>query len=84
MSSTTLEDELRRAELAHRSSDGVDVALLWSRLTDTLYVTVRDERTDASFELVVEDGSEALDVFYHPFAHAAWRGIELDVEESYA
>jgi hypothetical protein len=85
MSSTAVEYELRRAELAHRSSDGVDVALLWSRVTDSLYVAVRDERTNASFELVVENGSEALDVFHHPFAYAAWRGIELEAgEESYA
>jgi hypothetical protein len=73
MNSTTIE----RRELAHRSGDGIDVAVLWSASTDSLTVAVLDERSGAAFELVVETGTEALDVFRHPFAHAAWRGIEL-------
>jgi hypothetical protein len=73
MNSGTVE----RRELAHRSSDGLDVALLWSKATDSLAVTVLDERSGKGFELVVESGRQALDVFRHPFAHAAWRGIEL-------
>jgi hypothetical protein len=63
-------------ELAHRSNDGLDVALVWDRATDNLAVTVLDERSGAAFELVVETGSEALDAFRHPFAHAAWRGVD--------
>jgi hypothetical protein len=73
MNSGTIE----RRELAHRSSDGLDVALLWSEPTDSLTVAVLDRRSGTHFELVVETGTEALDVFRHPFAHAAWRGIEL-------
>jgi hypothetical protein len=73
MNSGTVE----RRELAHRSNDGLDVALLWSKATDSLAVTVLDERSGTAFELVVESGRQALDVFRHPFAHAAWRGIEL-------
>jgi hypothetical protein len=62
-----------RRELGHRSSNGIDVYLLWSPETDTLAVVVDDARGD-SFELVVE-AHEALDVFEHPFAYAAYRGL---------
>ncbi len=64
-----------RRELDHRNSNGIDVTLSWSPATDTLYVTVLDEAGDP-FELVVEP-HEALDVFHHPFAHAAFRGLDL-------
>jgi hypothetical protein len=65
-----------RRELAHRSSNGVDVFLLWSAGDDSLAVVVIDEAAD-SFELVVT-ADEALDVFEHPYAYAAFRGLVLD------
>ena len=64
-----------RRELAYRSSNGIDVFLLWCPADDTLAVVVIDENSD-SFELVVT-AAEALDVFDHPYAHAAFRGLEL-------
>jgi len=56
-------------ELAHRVDGGIDVTLLWSALENRLTVTVFDERAG---ELVVLDAESdnALDVFYHPYAHA--------------
>ena len=36
-------------ELARRSSNGIDVALLWSRLTNRLLVAVADDRTGDRF-----------------------------------
>lgn len=64
-------------ELAHRSNDGLDVALVWNQASDNLAVTVHDQRSGCTFELVVDNGPEALDAFRHPFAHAAWRGLEV-------
>lgn len=64
-----------RRELAHRSTNGIDVFLLWSPADDSLAVVVIDENAD-SFELVVAP-PEALDVFEHPYAHAAFRGLHL-------
>jgi hypothetical protein len=61
-----------RRELAHRSSDGIDVHLLWNQADDTLAVTV-SEATRDSFELSV-GSHEALEVFNHPYAYAAFRG----------
>lgn len=65
-----------RVELAHRNGDGLDVRLLWCRRTNTASVVVRDERLEDEFELVLEPGVNPLDVFEHPYAYAAWRGVE--------
>ena len=57
-------------ELAHRTSNGLDVTLLWSRATGRLLVAVADARTDESFTLDAPR-HRALDVYHHPFAYAA-------------
>jgi hypothetical protein len=67
---------MRKKELAHRSNAGLEVRLLWSPSDDTLAVFVRDQRTGEAFELPVGDKSP-LEVFYHPFAHAATRETPL-------
>jgi hypothetical protein len=66
-----------RVELAEREHDGVLVGLYWTRGTDVLAVTVADATTGDYFELVLADNERPLDVFYHPFAYARARGIEL-------
>jgi hypothetical protein len=70
-----------RKELARRSADGVEVALQWTRSTDTVSVSVYDRRTAETFELVLASDDDALDVFSHPYAYAAWRGLEFHVPE---
>jgi hypothetical protein len=57
-------------ELANRSSDGVDVTLLWVRTKgiDEIVVCVSDLRQGAYFEIRAEP-AYALDVYYHPFAY---------------
>jgi hypothetical protein len=60
-----------RLELAYRASGGMQVLLLWDRVADRVSVVVDDARTGESFELPVRDPGKALDVFHHPFAHAA-------------
>jgi hypothetical protein len=40
-------------------------------------VAVADAATHDYFELVVAGDEQALEVFHHPFAHAAARGLEL-------
>jgi hypothetical protein len=61
-------------ELAHRASDGVEVVLFWHEVANELTVSVSDARSGAYFELAA-DPHEALDVFEHPYAHAAFRGL---------
>ena len=57
-------------ELNHRSADGIEVSLLWSRVTNALTVAVEDSRSGQSFVLPAP-AEKALDVFEHPFAYAA-------------
>jgi hypothetical protein len=64
-----------RKELAFRSTNGIDVLLLWCPADDSLAVLVIDDNAD-SFELSVT-ASEALDAFEHPYAYAAFRGLDL-------
>jgi hypothetical protein len=56
-------------ELHHRTADGIEVSLLWSRVTHALTVAVEDSRSGVSFELEAP-AEKALDVFEHPFAYA--------------
>jgi hypothetical protein len=63
------EGGIHMTELAHRSSNGIDVALLWSRTTNRLFVAVADLRTGDRFTVDAPHES-ALDVFNHPFAYA--------------
>jgi hypothetical protein len=68
------------AELAFRESDGVEVSLLWNRAADTVSVFVADTRSGDAFELPVE-GESPLEVFNHPYAFAAFRGIDYRIVE---
>jgi hypothetical protein len=62
-------------ELAHREADGVEVTLLWHPVGDFVTVTVVDSRSQEQFELVLGEGDRAMDVFHHPYAYAARRGM---------
>ena len=64
-----------RVVLAERKNAGIQVALVWAEDTDAVAVLVRDESTHDQFELSVESGANALDIFEHPYAYAAWRGV---------
>ena len=64
-------------ELAHRAADGVEVALLWYPSNDVVSVRVDDARAGESFELVLGEGDRPLDVFQHPYAYAALRGLDV-------
>ena len=64
----------KNAELAHRTSNGIDVFLFWDQLSSRITVRVFDKRTNEAFEFEV-DGRKALDAFNHPFAYAARSGL---------
>lgn len=66
----------RTRELDYRSTDGLDVALLWQPETNRLRVTVFDAKTGDDFSLSVEP-AEALDAFHHPYAYASTRGVHF-------
>lgn len=66
-------------ELAQRTGDSVAVSLLWRREDNRLKVAVADTSTGEEFELDAHP-ENALDVFYHPFAYAAFRGLDYGAE----
>jgi hypothetical protein len=61
-----------RREIAHRSSDGIEVTLFWSKPSNRVTIAVLDAVCDEALEFEV-DGSAALDAFNHPYAYAAAR-----------
>ena len=63
-----------RRELAQRLTGTLKVMLLWQTDTDSLWVRVHDASGGDHFQLEVGP-SEAMDVFHHPYAYAAARGI---------
>lgn len=67
-----------RDVLAYRVNAGIHVTLLWAPDTNTVSVSVWDTATEDRFELVLEPELNPIDVFEHPYAYAAWRGIEFD------
>ena len=61
----------QRTELAQRTSDGLEVTLVWVHGggEDRTVVSVYDERQGSYLEIPAERNL-ALDVYYHPFAYA--------------
>ena len=68
-------------ELHSRVTDGIHVRLLWSRQYDRTTVAVLDTKTGDSFHIDVRPHERALDVFHHPYAYAALRGIPTGAPE---
>jgi len=64
-------------ELAHRISDEVEVTLTWHPASGELTVSVSDRRTGGYFEVAAAPDN-ALDVFEHPYAYAAFRGLRYE------
>jgi hypothetical protein len=62
-------------ELDSRTNDGIHVRLLWHAEDGRVSIAVEDIKTGEAFELAVGDGERALDVFHHPYAYAAGRGL---------
>jgi hypothetical protein len=63
-------------ELDTRESDGIEVRMLWRAHDDRVLVAVSDSRTGEAFSVEVRAGERARDVFHHPYAYAAARGID--------
>jgi hypothetical protein len=68
-----------RTELAHRSSEGLDITLTWVHEgdKDEAVVCVCDRREGAYFEIPT-DPSLALDVYYHPFAYRDFSTVDYE------
>jgi hypothetical protein len=67
---TTTEMHRSMRELDSRTSDGIDVRLLWCQDSDSLFVAVHDGKTGEAFSVKVPQGERPLNVFAHPFAYS--------------
>ena len=56
-------------ELAHRSSNGVDVTMLWDPATDQVHIAVVDFQVGDAFDVTVGDANP-MDVYNHPYFYA--------------
>jgi hypothetical protein len=61
----TTRDLTERRELAHRTNDGIDVTLFWSKASNRVTISIFHVRDATALEFEVE-GADALDAFYHP------------------
>lgn len=73
---TTVAPHALLRELDSRFAGGLYVRLLWCQADGRIWVTVADKRTDETFRIDVRDQERPRDVFDHPYAYAAHRGIE--------
>jgi hypothetical protein len=55
-------------ELDQRSGGGLEVTLLWSERTGSVFVCVEDQQTKTGFHFAV-DPAQALEAFNHPYAY---------------
>jgi hypothetical protein len=69
-------DPTAMRELHSRVSDGIQVDLLWSERKGQTWVAVKDSKRGESFSVLVREGERPLDVFHHPYAYAASRGVD--------
>jgi hypothetical protein len=65
-----IETKIETRELDYRTSDGIEVRLLWRPGGEDVLVEVVDTKLNESFRLAVP-GKDALDAFRHPYAYAA-------------
>jgi hypothetical protein len=66
----------QRSELAHRSTDGIEVSLFWSKPINRVTIELVDNRIDERLEFEVAP-DKALDAFRHPYAYAPARALDL-------
>ena len=62
-------------ELVTRHSGTTEIVLFWSRRTHRAAVKLEDAATGETVELAVLPTDDPLDVFNHPYAYAAARGL---------
>ncbi|MGB2875497.1 MAG: hypothetical protein WBB76_08490 [Gaiellaceae bacterium] len=73
---TATEKHPTTAELAYRKSGRYEIFLLFDATSRELTVSVLDEVTGVVYDLPVP-ADDAVEVFHHPFAHAAFRGVRF-------
>ena len=66
----------QRSELAHSSTDGIEVSLFWSQPSNQITIELIDNRIDQRLEFEVAN-DKALDAFRHPYTNAPAQALHL-------
>jgi hypothetical protein len=66
----------QRSELAHRSTDGIEVSLFWTKPSNRVTIELVDNRIEERLEFEVANDN-ALDAFHHPYAYAPAQALDL-------
>ena len=66
----------QRSELAHRSTDGIEVSLFWSKPSNRVTIELVDNRIDERLEFEVAN-DKALDAFRRSYAYAPAQALDL-------
>ena len=74
----TINELTERRELAHRTNDGFEVTLFWSKASNQVTISVFHARSATALDFEV-NGADALDAFNHPFAYASAAGGARDI-----
>jgi hypothetical protein len=82
MSCTAHTEDFER-ELDFRARDGVEIALLWRVGDQRVIVELVDTKVADVFRFEVA-AAEAFDAFQHPYAYAAFRGVEYIASQAQA
>jgi hypothetical protein len=64
------------SQLAHRSTDGIEVSLFLSKPSNQVTIELVDNRIDERLEFEVAH-NKALDAFRHPYAYAPAQALDL-------
>jgi hypothetical protein len=67
-----------RTELAHRSGDGMDVALVWVQGDDEDKVVCVCDRREGAYVEIPAAPHFALAVYYHPFAYRDLNTVDYE------
>jgi hypothetical protein len=59
----------RRRELARRQAGELEITLYWHAAGNSTSIEIRDPASHGALLRFAVPGEDALDAFYHPFAH---------------
>jgi hypothetical protein len=69
-------DESGARELCRRTTDGIEVQLVWEPATESLAVIVENREAGEWLEVPVGD-ADPMDVFHHPYFYAGRMDADL-------
>lgn len=73
------ETDAKWVVLASRADGDIRVTLVWMADSNTVAALLRDANADEDMASLVEPETNPVDVYEHPYAYAAWRGVNYRI-----